>query len=117
MGWHQSCPNHWGEQMSQRKPLVRFDTRERAQLTSSPMPPKKKRTKKSKKGSSGGSSKPRVIKGRVNIRVAGYPGVQKVAPSQLIPFLPVTKLKAAAKKVLGDQRPKRKRSSKKKKKK
>lgn len=81
------------------------------------MPAKKKKTRKSRKGSSGGSSKPRVIKGRVNIRVAGYPGVQKVAPSQLIPFLPVTKLKAAAKKALGDKRQKKKKTTRRRKKK
>lgn len=96
---------------------MRFDTRERAQLTSNSMPPKKKRTRKAKKGTSSGSSKPRVIKGRVNIRVTGYPGVQKVPPSQLIPFLPVNKLRVAAKKALGDQKPRRKRTTKKKKKK
>jgi hypothetical protein len=40
--------------------------------------------------------------------VSGYSGVQKIAPGSLIPYLPLTKIKAAAKKVLRANRvPKR----------
>jgi hypothetical protein len=49
---------------------------------------------------SGASGKLRVVKGRVNVRVAGYLGVQKLAPSKLIPYLPATKVRQAAKRVL-----------------
>lgn len=41
-----------------------------------------------------------MVKGRVNVRVAGYLGVQKLAPSKLIPYLPATKVRQAAKKAL-----------------
>jgi hypothetical protein len=37
----------------------------------------------------------------VTLRVAGYSGVQKIAPSALIPYLPATKLRQAAKRALG----------------
>jgi hypothetical protein len=39
---------------------------------------------------------PRVIKGRINLKVKGYPGVQKLAPSHLLPFVPIGKLRIAA---------------------
>lgn len=57
-------------------------------------------SKVSRKRKGGVSKKPRVVKGRLQIRVRGYAGVQKIAPSTLIPFLPTVKLRAAAKKVL-----------------
>jgi hypothetical protein len=68
------------------------------------MPPsrrKRRSGKRSASSSSGSSKRPRLIKGRVNLRVAGYSGLQKIAPSQLIPFLPANKLRQAAKKALG----------------
>lgn len=82
---------------------MRFDTTSRAQLVSDDVPstasslmPRKRRSR----GGAGGKGKPRVVKGRVNIRVAGYLGVQKLAPSKLIPYLPATKVRQAAKKAL-----------------
>jgi hypothetical protein len=89
--------------MSQhRKPLLRFETGEKAQLISASMPSSGsvRRRKTGKRKSTGPSKKPRVIKGRVNLRVPGYHGLQKVAPSSLIPFLPSSKLRQAAKKAL-----------------
>jgi hypothetical protein len=71
------------------------------------MPPANRRKRRSSgkrsssSGSSGGSKRPRLVKGRVNLRVAGYSGLQKIAPSQLIPYLPANKLRQAAKKALG----------------
>lgn len=98
----------------QRKPLLRFETSERAQLiSSSSMPPanrRRKRTGKTSSSATSGSKKPRLIKGRVNIRVAGYSGLQKIAPSQLIPFLPANKLRLAAKKALGNSGKKKKKT-------
>lgn len=86
-----------------RKPLLRFETSERAQLISSSMPSSGKRRKRSgkKSTSSSASRKPRVIKGRVTLRVAGYSGLQKIPASALIPYLPATKLRQAAKRALG----------------
>lgn len=87
-----------------RKPLLRFETSERAQIISSSMPSaggKRKRRSGKRSTSSSSSKKPRVVKGRVNLRVAGYSGLQKIAPSSLIPFLPASKLRLAAKKALG----------------
>jgi hypothetical protein len=37
----------------------------------------------------------------VSLRVSGFPQVQHVGASQLVRFVPLNKLKAAAKKVLG----------------
>lgn len=108
--------------MSVRKPLVRFDTQSRAKLVSvePSLPlalsssrrkkksdhsedlsmPRRKRSSGGGKRRSSGKGKPRVVKGRVNVRVAGYLGVQKLAPSKLIPYLPATKVRQAAKKAL-----------------
>jgi hypothetical protein len=87
--------------MSLRKPLVRFDNKDHAKIVAELMPGvkrKNKQTKKAKKNSS--VRKPKVINGRVNLKVAGYSGVQKVPPSQLIPYLPVNKVRQAAKRAL-----------------
>ena len=46
-------------------------------------------------------TKVRVINGRVSLRVGGFPGVQRVGASQLVRFVPLNKLRAAAKRVLG----------------
>ena len=42
----------------------------------------------------------RFVKGRLALRVAGYSGLQRIAPSQLVRFVPLSKLKTAAKRVL-----------------
>jgi hypothetical protein len=80
-------------------PLVKFDSSERASIVSMPAKTRSQRRKRrtSRKISKG---RLRVIKGRVNLKVSGYSGVQKIAPGSLIPYLPLTKLRAAAKKVL-----------------
>lgn len=101
------------EQMSLRKkPLVRFDSVSRAQLVSGPsiaseprrgsssMPARRRSAGRKRRTGSSKSTKPRLVKGRVNVRVAGYLGVQKLAPSKLIRYIPANKLKVAAKKVL-----------------
>jgi hypothetical protein len=46
------------------------------------------------------SKKVRVIKGRVKLRVAGYPGVQSLSPAHLVRHIPSSRLRVAAKKVL-----------------
>jgi hypothetical protein len=55
----------------------------------------------------------RVTKGRVSIKVPGHPGVSKLPASQLVRFVALNKLKAAAKKVLGHRGKKVKRKKKK----
>ena len=89
--------------MSQRrKPLVRFETTDRAAIVNL-MPASRRRrttTTSKRRKTTRSSSKARVVKGRISLRVTGYPGLQKLAPSSLIPFLPLTKLRAAAGKVL-----------------
>ena len=127
-----------------KKPLVSYFTRERASLnlpvatnitTTNPdtstslgsMPRRKKGSRatrsrsasRSRKRNIRTSNKVRVIGGRVRLRVTGYQGLQSLAPSSLIRFIPTTKLRLAARRVLlsSGQRPvrRRKRSSKKKK--
>lgn len=61
---------------------------------------KNRHRKKRGAGGGKGTKKPRMVKGRLQIRVAGYTGVQKIPPSTLIPYLPAVKLRAAAKKML-----------------
>ena len=46
-------------------------------------------------------SRVRVVKGQVSLRVGGHPGVQRLRAGQLLPYLPLNKLRAAAKRVLG----------------
>jgi cyanate permease len=101
-----------------RKPLLRFETSERAQLIASSMPSSAagKRKRKPGKKNLASSNKPKVVKGKVALRVAGYSGLQKIAPSTLIPFLPATKLRQAAKRALsasGKKTVRRKQKSKK----
>jgi hypothetical protein len=75
------------------------------------MPPRRKGGRKQRAGTSKksrrksshrrvkGAKGVRVTKGRVAIRVAGH-GVTKLAAAQLVRYVPLSKLKTAAKKVL-----------------
>jgi hypothetical protein len=104
--------------MSQRKPLVRYDTQSRAHLvaepeaTSAETKTSKSMPRRTAKRRTGGKGKLRVVKGKVNVRVAGYLGVQKLAPSKLIPYLPTAKVRQAAKRALvaSGNKPRRKRT-------
>ena len=103
---------------AERTPLVTFDTKSsRAQLSAlqgtqlvqakKPMPAVTRRRKKAAaRGRRRGSSKVRIIGGRVRLRVAGFPGVQALSPSHLVRHIAATKLRLAAKKVLGQLRKK-----------
>ncbi len=106
-----------------KKPLVSYFTRERASIKS-PAPstsieseadiesmPNKRRGGRATKKRGGVkrrkvkvSNKVRVVGGRVRLRVTGYQGLQSLAPSSLIRFIPATKLRLAAKKVLRSSR-------------
>ena len=117
----QYATDHCREQMSLRKPLVRYDTESRAQLVTEPATSIETKLKsmprKTTKRRTGGKGKLRVVKGKVNVRVASYLGVQKLAPSKLIPYLPTSKVRQAAKRVLvaTGNKPTRKKTGKRKK--
>ncbi len=51
----------------------------------------RKRTKSVKR------TKVRVVKGRLSLKVAGYPGLHRFGASQLIQFVPLNTIKVAAK--------------------
>lgn len=98
-----------------KKPLVSFSNNDdRANLMSFGGPSTHRRRKRSKSQgrrrrrsvSRGRRSKTRVTKvrivnGRVALRVAGYPGYQRVGASQLVRFVPLNKLRIAARRALG----------------
>ena len=87
-----------------KRPFVEYSPhQDRANLMSaggsSPRP--RKRTRSSGKRKSR-VTKVRVVKGKVALRVGGFPGVQRVGASQLVRFVPLNKLRTAAKRVLGN---------------
>lgn len=94
--------------ISERKPLLNFsDTHERATLVdldsdSDSMPSKRKSYKRkgSRKTPRKGLKGVRVTKGKISLKVTGYSGIQKLGASELIHYIPLSKLKVAAKKVL-----------------
>lgn len=77
--------------MNVDEPLVKFDSKNRASLVSLSMSVKTRGRSRRRRKSS-----PRLVKGRLSLRVKGYPGVQRVAPSHLVPFLPISRLRTAA---------------------
>jgi hypothetical protein len=94
--------------LSERKPLLNFsDTLERATLVdldsdSESMPPKRRSRKRkgAKRGPRKGLKGVRVTKGKISLKIRGYSGIQKLGASELIHYIPLSKLKVAAKKVL-----------------
>ena len=56
-------------------------------------------------------AKVRVVKGHLTLKVAGYPGLHRFGASQLIQFVPLNKIKVAAKKILVQSRKVKKLSS------
>lgn len=58
------------------------------------------RSRASSKRRKAGSTKVRVVKGRVKLRVPGYPGLQSLSPALLVKYIGSAKLRVAAKKVL-----------------
>jgi hypothetical protein len=104
-----SCCQHLLLPMK-RKPLVRFETGNRAQLVSSDSMSPRKRSRGHRHKRKSTKGKPRVVHGRLSLKVSGYSGYQRLPASSLIPYLPVTKLRAAAKKVLGKSKVKKTKS-------
>jgi hypothetical protein len=113
-----------------RKPLINYsNNQERANLIDNnfdSLMTSRKGRKGRKKGRKGSKRyrglKPakgvRVSKGKVVLRIAGFSGLQKLGASELIRFVPLTKLKLAAKKFLkrsGKKTIKKKRKGRKKK--
>jgi len=105
-----------------KKPFVCFSNNEdRANLMNFGGPPSTRRKRSKSQGrrrkrtiSRGRRPKTRVTKvrivnGRVALKVAGYPGYQRVGASQLVRFVPLNKLRVAAKRVLGSSGVKRQR--------
>ena len=104
----------------ERKPLLNYsDTLERASLIDTDieedsMPRRRKSSRAGgRRRKLGGSKRKgvRVNKGRIGLRVAGYQGLQHLSASELIRYVPLSKLRVAAKKVLnrsGKKRTKRK---------
>ena len=85
-----------------RAPLVSYTTPNRASLV--PESSRKKEPaafmKRKKGGKQSKSKKIRLVKGKLQLRVQGYDGVQRIPSSHLIRFIPSAKLRLAAKKVL-----------------
>ncbi len=94
---------------TERKPLLHYsEEEERATVFDSELPnlsmsrrKKASKLRKHKQRHLGKGLKGiKFSKGRLAIRLGGFAGVQRVAPSQLIRFIPLTRLKQAARKVL-----------------
>ncbi len=93
----------------QRKPpLVRYSTQNRAVLLSSAansMPRARRARAASRPGrkrSVATAKKVRIVKGRVVLnKVSGHPGTHRFGAGQLIRFVPLNKIKLAAKRILG----------------
>ena len=87
---------------SSSRPFVEYSPhQDRASLMSavgSRQPQRRSRSKAKRKSR---STQIKVIKGKVALRIGGFPGVQRVGASQLVRFVPLNKLRAAAKRVLG----------------
>jgi len=90
----------------QRKPpLVRYSAQNRAVLLSSSMPRARRARATSRPGrrrSVATARKVRIVKGRVVLnKVSGHPGTHRFGAGQLIRFVPLNKIKLAAKRILG----------------
>jgi len=93
---------------NERTPLLNFsETQERASLINTDF----EEDSMAKKGRKKGKGKKRVYggfkrkgvklnKGKIKLKVAGFQGLQSLSASELIRFIPLSKLKAAAKRVL-----------------
>ena len=109
---------------TQRKLLVKYSNPSRATLLPSTFAPSssmpRARQQRRRKAKTVKRAKVRVVKGHLTLKVAGYPGLHRFGASQLIQFVPLNKIKVAAKKFLSQSRkvkkssPKRKRSAKRK---
>lgn len=95
-----------------RQPLVSYESHRRARLapedrgsigrsTGRHMSPAVTRRKSASRAAGRrASAKVRIIKGRVKLRVPGFPNVQTLSPSHLVRHISAAKLRLAAKQVL-----------------
>ena len=106
--------------ISERRPLLSYAPHNRAFLIDNDYPESDNSMPQSKKSRSrgrrqskvkGGSTKVRIVKGKVLLRVSGHSGVQRLAPSHLVRHIPGARLRLAAKKLLGVSAKKHKSSS------
>jgi len=92
--------------------LVDFENSEKCEILNSPseeldqMPkrrraPTRKGKKRSRRVGATRRSKVRIVNGRVGLKVAGFKGLNYIPASQLVRLMPVSKLRLAAKKILG----------------
>jgi hypothetical protein len=84
------------------RPFVEYSPhQDRASLMSAVKTHTSRRRSRSTSRRKGRTTKVRVVKGKVSLRIGGFPGVQKLGASQLVRFVPLNKLRSAAKRVLG----------------
>lgn len=109
-----------------RQPLVSYESRHRARFA--PATEDRSQTRRGARGGGQGrhmspavtrrrsaaraagrrvSNKVRLVKGRVKLRVPGYPSVQTLSPSHLVRHISAAKLRLAAKQVLKKTKKKR----------
>jgi hypothetical protein len=98
----------------ERKSLLAYsDNQERASIynfdeNNPSMPSKKRKSSKRKTG----KKALRVTKGRVSLKVKGYSGNHSFSASQILPYIALSKVKLAAKKILSKSGKKKTRKSK-----
>lgn len=87
--------------LSSSRPVIEFTVRDRRATL---LPSVESMPRKSKKPARHHRRKHakgvRLVHGKIALRVTGYSGVQKLSPSHLVRYVPLTKLRAAAKRVL-----------------
>ena len=114
----------YGNLSEEKKPLLHYSEHsERAQLVDdidkgekdSLKTTKKRKSGKKKSVEKGKRKVLRVAHGNFSIKVPGFPGLQKFSASQILPLIPVSQLRAAAKRVLSQSGKKKNRKKKKKK--
>ncbi len=85
-----------------RKLLVQYSNPSRATLLPSTFAPSssmpRARQQRRRRAKTVKRAKVRVVKGHLTLKVAGYPGLHRFGASQLIQFVPLNKIKVAAKK-------------------
>ena len=118
----------YGNLSEEKKPLLHYsESSERAKLVDDidddgddgeEVLTRKTKKRKSGKKKSVGKGKRKVLRvanGNFSIKVPGFSGLQKFSASQILPLIPVSQLRAAAKRVLSHSGKKKNRKKKKKK--
>ena len=83
----------------EKKPLLNFsESQERASLIDTDLESMSPRRRRRVGGSK--RKKVRVSHGRIGLKISGFKGIQHLTASELVRHIPVSKLRAAGKKVL-----------------